>query len=293
VPGLAGQYAGGTTLQLAAPLRRTEFYTADPDVAWTTIASRGFGGTTYGSSFDGPRTMAAGSREQSSWFKAPYGVTRNTYDRSLMTRTANRLSFAIAPYGDAGGHDSTGDYRDIGTRQLLLDGVPLPQTNGQYVLPQKKADATFRQTWGRPASAADQMGLAYSTEWRFPTSPDGQGAQPLLVPVLEVPSDLTNQVPSGTDTRIPLSAVIDTQDGPVDLARVSLDYAFGDQTRVDEVTDWQPARIQRTATGWFAIVPGGAAPGSFAHLRVSMADNHGSEVDQTMVRAYRVGQPAA
>ncbi|GGU27997.1 S8 family serine peptidase [Nocardioides albus] len=293
VPGLAGQYAGGTTLQLAAPLRRTEFYTADPDVAWTTIASRGFGGTTYGSSFDGPRTMTAGSKEHSSWFKAPYGATRNTYDRPMMSRTANRLSFAIAPYGDAGGHDSTADYRDNGTRQLLLDGVPHPQTNGQYVLPQKKAEVTFRQTWARPISPADQMGLAYRAEWRFPTSPDDQGAQPLLVPVVDVPSDLTNQVPSGTDVRIPLAAVMDTEDGPLDLARVSLDYAFGDQSRVDEVTGWTPARVQRTAAGWFAIVPGDAAPGTFAHLRVSMADGSGSEVDQTMVRAFRTGQPTS
>lgn len=293
VPGLAGQYAGGTTLPLAAPLRRTELYTADPEVAWTTIASRGFAGTTYGSSFDGPRTMTAGSKERTTWFKAPYGVTRNTYGRPMMTRTTNRLSFAIAPYGDADGHDSTADYRDSGVRQLLLDGVPHLQTNGQYVLPQEEAEVTFRQSWARPVSAADQVGLAYRTEWRFSTSPDAQGAQPLLVPVVDVPSDLTNQVPSGTETRVPLAAVMDTEDGPVDLARVSLDYAFGDQSRVDEVTDWQPARVQRTAAGWFAIVPGDAAPGTFAHLRVSMADGSGSEVDQTLVRAYRAGRPTS
>ncbi|MEI7058444.1 S8 family serine peptidase [Nocardioides sp. CCNWLW239] len=292
VPGLAGQYAGGTTLRLAAPVRRTEFFTAQPDVAWTTIVSRGFGGTTYGSSFDGPRTMTAGRTQHSTWFKAPFGATRNTYDRSLMTRKANRLSFAIAPYGDAGGHDATGDYRDTGSRQLLLDGEPLPQKDGMYLLPEQKAVVTFRQTWGRPASAADQVGIAYSTQWQFPTSPEDQGAQPLLVPVIDVPVDLTNQVPSGTETRIPLSAVSDTVEGPVDLAQVSLDYAVGDQSRLGEVTDWRPARIQRTATGWFAIVPADAAPGAFTHLRVRMADKRGSEVDQTMVRAYRIGQPA-
>ena len=73
----------------------------------------------------------------------------------------------LAPFGDAGGHDSTADYRHRGTRQVLVDGTPVIPSSGLWVLPQERAQVTLRQDWVRPASTENRVGLAYRTEWTW------------------------------------------------------------------------------------------------------------------------------
>ncbi|MEV6109443.1 S8 family serine peptidase [Streptomyces sp. NPDC051940] len=283
VPGMGAVWTGGTPLQIAAPQRRTEFFTASSDLGWTSSATRGIG-TTYGISFDGPHLMSG--KAVADWFKTPYGPVRNTYSAPLMTRDANRLSYTIAPFGDAGGHDATSDRTDSGYRRLLLNGEPQAVDSGVYVLPQEDAEVTLQQAWRRPPSALNRVGLAYTTEWTFRTGAADQGVQPLLVPVVDVPSDLRNRVPAGVETSIPLGATGDA--GPVGLASVRLEYAYGDQSTAETVTGWHAARVVRSGAGWQAKIPGGAPAGAFVHLRVTMADADGSRVVQTVVRAYEV-----
>ena len=288
LPGMPAVWAGGTTLPVHAPQRRTEFFTPSDDggPTWTTLMRRDlgpYGGTAY----DGPRTAKMG-RTTAEWYKSPYGPVLNTYGRALMTRDGDRLSWVIAPVGDAGGHDSTVARTDFGTRQLLVNGEPQIQVSGMYTLPQDPAEVMFRQQWRRPASAADRTGLAYGTEWTFRTGPEHQGAQRLLIPVLDVPSDLRNARPAAEETRIGLSAVVDGAARPVDLDDVRLEYAYGAQTTVDAVTDWHPARVVRAGGKWQAQLPADAPTGTFAHLRVTLADGHGAEVSQTVIRAYEL-----
>ncbi|MCX4831951.1 S8 family serine peptidase [Streptomyces sp. NBC_01016] len=288
LPGIASVWAGGTTLPLHAPQRRTDFFTetGGDGVAWTTLMRRDLG--PYGStSYDGPHAVTAG-RATADWYKTPYGPVRNTYDKPLLTRDSNRLSYVMAPVGDAGGHDATAASTDSGTRQLLLNGEPLVPTSGLFTLPQENAELTFRQKWQRTVSAVNRLGLAYATEWTFHSAAADQGAQRLLVPTVDVPSDLRNARPAGEVTGIRLGAVIDGADGPVALDDVRLDYAYGDQVTVDAVTGWHAARIVRAHGTWTAKLPGDAPAGTFVHLRVTLADRHGAKVSQTMVRAYEV-----
>ena len=286
VPGMPAVWAGGTTLPLHAPQQRTELFTASPDLAWTTLMRRTL--SPYdGTAYDGPHTVSAG-RADAEWYKAPYGVTRVTYASALVRRDANRLTTVLPPVGDAGGHDTTLDMYDSGTRQLLLDGVPQVPVAGRYVVPQDKALVTLRQQWSRQPGTTNTMGLAYRTEWTFPTGAAAQGPQQVLVPVVDVPSDLRNQVPAGRATAITLAAVSDAAGGPVPLDGVRLQYAYGDQTRVDDVTGWQDAPVARSHGAWVAAVAGDAPAGTYVHLRVVLDDGHGAQVDQTMVRAYRL-----
>ncbi|QIP83248.1 hypothetical protein GLX30_03215 [Streptomyces sp. Tu 2975] len=67
-----------------------------------------------------------------------------------------------------------------------------------------------------------------------------------------------------------------------------MQYAYGDRTAVDAVTDWHEARVVRRGGGWQAQLPDDAPAGTFVHLRVTLADGHGARVSQTMVRAYEV-----
>ncbi|MFG2925282.1 S8 family serine peptidase [Streptomyces sp. NPDC048305] len=288
MPGMPSVWAGGTTLPLRAPQARTEFFTpaGAEGLTWTTLMRRNLGAY-EGTAYDGPHTFARGSAP-ALWYKTPYGPVRNTYARSLMTRDSNRLSYVMAPFGDAGGHDSTLSRGDYGTRQFLVNGEPQAITAGMFALPQEKADLTFRQTWQRPVSATDRTGLAYATEWNFSSSAADQGAQRLLVPVLDLPSDLRNSRPAGEKTTIGLGAVIDGRETTVDLERATVEYAYGDQSTVASVTDWTTAEVTRAHGTWRAHLPADAPEGSFVHLRVTLADTHGAEVSQTVVRAYEV-----
>ncbi|MET7384262.1 S8 family serine peptidase [Streptomyces sp. NPDC005529] len=288
LPGVSSVWAGGTTLPLHAPQSRTEFFTPTgaEGLVWTTLMRRDFSPYS-GTAYDGPHAVEKG-RETANWYKSPYGPVRNTFDRPLMTRTSNRLSYVAAPFGDAGGHDSTIGQRDFTTRELLVNGRPAASTSGMVTLPQEKAEVTFRQTWRRTLSATDRTGLAYATEWAFSSDAADQGAQRLLVPVVDVPSDLRNTRPAGATTTIGIGAVVDGTDGPVALADATLEYAYGDQSAAEAVTDWHTARLVRTHGTWQATLPADAPAGSFVHVRVSLADGHGARVTQTVVRAYEV-----
>lgn len=288
LPGMAAVWAGGTTLPLHAPQQRTEYFTpsGSEGLTWTTLMRRDLG-TTSGTAYDGPRAVRQGA-STAHWYKSPYGPVRNTYSPALMTRNSNRLTFTIAPFGDAGGHDSTIARLDSGTRQLLVNGEPQAQVSGIYELPREQADVTFRQSWQRPATGIDRTGLAYSTEWNFRSGAADQGAQRLLVPVLDLPSDLRNSRPAGEATTIGVGAVVDGADGPVALQDARVEYAYGEQATTAAVTDWHPARMKRSHGTWQAVVPGDVPAGTFVHLRVTLADGQGARVGQTMVRAYEV-----
>ncbi|MFB8267008.1 hypothetical protein ACFC96_10375 [Streptomyces sp. NPDC055955] len=134
----------------------------------------------------------------------------------------------------------------------------------------------------------DRVGLAYTGEWTFPSSAATQGAQRLLVPVLDVPSDLRNARPAGEATTIGLRAVVDGTNGAVRLDDVRLEYAYGAATTTDAITDWHTASVTRSHDAWRATLPTTAPSGTFVHLRVTMADNPGAKASQTMVRAYEV-----
>ncbi|MFG2654499.1 S8 family serine peptidase [Streptomyces sp. NPDC048425] len=288
LPGMAGVWAGGTTLALRAPQARTEFFTptGSEGLTWTTLMRRNLG-MYEGTAYDGPHAVEKG-RATANWYKSPYGPVRNTYARTMMTRNSNRLSYVVAPVGDAGGHDSTLSQGDFGTRQILVNGEPQTVTAGMVTLPQEKAEVTFRQTWKRPESAANRTGLAYGTEWTFSSAAADQGAQRLLVPVIDVPSDLRNTRPAGATTTIGIGAVVDGSDAPVSLDGATLEYAYGAQSTVEAVSDWHTARVVRAHGTWQATLPADAPAGGFVHLRVSLADSHGARVTQTVVRAYEV-----
>ncbi|MBW5250230.1 S8 family serine peptidase [Streptomyces sp. P01-B04] len=288
LPGVPAIWAGGTTLALQAPQNRTEFFTptGSEGLSWTTLMRRNLG-MYEGTAYDGPHAVGKG-RTTANWYKSPYGPVRNTYARKMMTRDSNRLSYVMAPFGDAGGHDSTLTMGDYGTRQLLVNGEPQTPSSGMFTLPQEKAEVTFRQAWRRAPSAANRTGLAYGTEWTFSTDASDQGAQRLLVPVIDVPSDLRNTRPAGATTTIGINAVVDGSEGPVALDSATLEYAYGDESTVEAVSDWHTAKLAPAHGTWEATLPADAPAGSFVHLRVTLADDQGSRVTQTVVRAYEV-----
>ncbi|MFC8599978.1 S8 family serine peptidase [Isoptericola sp. NPDC057191] len=289
LPGAGSVYAGGSLLPVTAPLERTEYYTASPDVRWTTI-TRMTTNFSSASSFEGPRTYAPGSTEPTSWLGTPLGASSNTNDVPLVDRRLNGLAVTLSAWGDAAGHDSTGlYYSDTTYRRVWVDGTPVAPVGALYPVPSAPSEVHVRQEFTRRSTATSLLGLAYTTDWTFPTERAAQGTQPLLVPRLEVGTDLTDRAPSGEPVHVVLGATSDATRRPVDLTGVTLQYATGTQTVLSQVTDWHDVPVVRGADGsWTAEVSNEQAAGGFVHLRTVLKDASGSQVEQEMLRVFQV-----
>ena len=290
MPGATSVYASGSMLPANAPLERTEYYTASPDVTWTTI-SRMTSNIANAASFDGPRTYEAGTTEPTSWFKTPLGASANTFGAPILNRDRNGLELTLGWWGDAAGHDSTGYiYADSRTRGVWVDGTPTTPSAGVYAVPESGAEVRVQQAFTRRLLTTQKLGAAYTTDWTFRTDRSLQGAQAVLVPSVDVDMDLTSRVLSGTDAEIVLGAVDDSTGEAADLSSVTLQYATGAQATVAAVTGWTDVAVTRGDDGtWRASVPNDVPAGTFVHLRTKMTGADGSTVQQTMIRSYEVG----
>lgn len=118
-----------------------------------------------------------------------------------------------------------------------------------------------------------------SAVWTFESGYAGGDATP--VPVMAVrfsPAlDNTNTAPAGRFT-FPLA--VEGATGGVTALAVQVSY--------DEGTTWQPAGLVANRDGWQATVthPTGA---HYVALRVQVTDGHADTVQETIMRAYRIG----
>ncbi|WP_405685297.1 S8 family serine peptidase [Streptomyces sp. NBC_00057] len=282
-------YAAGSSVGVLAPTERTDYFTADPDVAWTSIVAPA--AVNAGGAFDGPRTRTAG-QETTSWYKVPTGMSLSTGGTPLFRRDTNRLLVSVPWFADAGGHDALGASPDSRLMNVNVDGQPAKYESGVIFLPDDEATITARATWQRPVGHGTirwSIGIAQETAWTFRTSAARQGAQDAPVPVLDLPLQLTNTVSGGTAVPLRLSAVTDASSGkPVPITQTKVMFAAGSQSSVAGIpaSDWTELPVTGTGTQKMATVPGVPASSGYVHLKVELTTADGATVTQTMVRAY-------
>ncbi|MBO0842428.1 MAG: S8 family serine peptidase, partial [Nocardioides sp.] len=282
-------YASGTSVAVLAPMQRTDYFTASPDVQWTSVVAPYFANA--GGAFDGPRARTAGT-ETTSWYKAPIGIASSTDGTPLFDRDTNRLTTTMPYFGDAGLHDGAGAYPDLHSVTYQVDGA-LPTTDGSLlILPDSDALVDVTSTFERREGYGGiqwHLGLASSTEWTFHTDASRQGAQPALLPRLDLPLRLDNTAPAGAPLRLDLSAAADSVSlASVPLRSVRVWYATGAQSTVSAVpgSAWTELPVTGSGRSFRTYVPGAAA--GYVHLKVAMVGADGSTVTQTLVRAYAV-----
>ncbi|SCF18085.1 PA domain-containing protein [Micromonospora viridifaciens] len=290
IPGMSSSvWAAGSSVGVLAPTERTDYFTAHPDVAWTSIVAPGVANT--GGAFDGPRSRTAG-QETTSWYKAPTGMSLSTNGTPLFRRDANRLRVSTPWFGDAGGHDALGAYPDSRSVTVNVDGRPARYDGAVIILPDDEATVTARASWQRPVGSGAirwSIGIAEETAWTFRTSAAQQGAQAVPVPVLDLPLQLTNTVPGGTAVPLQLSAVTNTSSGkPVPITDVKAWYAAGSQSSVAGIpaSAWTELPVTGTGTQKTATVPAVPTSSGYVHLKVELTTADGATVTQTMVRGY-------
>lgn len=289
VPGASGFYSTGTSQTILAPVERVEYFTPDT-LGWTNkvMPMRVNGG----GSFDGPRVFNQGQNEETTWYKGPFGSSQLTNNTVMVKRFNNEMKFSIPHFGDAAGHDSTAarGLRDRFSTTIKLNGERVrPQANGMVYVPESSALVTVESSFTRMAeigSANQRIGVAHETTWSFMTDSSMQGAQPIIVPSIDVPSDLDNAIVAGEPATLSIQGLVDGL-GSVPLSSVHVEYAYGTHQRTSwPVIEWQSVEATQSSGGWSVTIPNDSDAGQYVHLRVVLSDQNGSTVDQTMVRAY-------
>jgi hypothetical protein len=289
-----------------APLRRTEYVSALPEVGW--VGTAVLRPDEFNGAAQSPLTVyRPGRRSADQYLMAPAvpGVDRSTV-RALpcpACRQGDQLELNLQPRTDAGGHAVrivSGGTSTVSSRTVVYaDGVqvgegtdpvgaiPVPAAAKQLKL---QLDTTVTADWFTTASTV-------STAWTWPTAapagplPDGRTCsdpdaacafQPLLFASYDAGADGTNAIAAGRATELAVTVRHQAYDPSPAAGHLTLEVSG------DDGATWTPAAVTLAGGGRFTATVTPAAGTGFLSLRIHATDPQGSTLDQTVRRALRV-----
>jgi subtilisin family serine protease len=264
-----------------------------PNGVWTDIAtSSGVGATT--AAFVEPRQRyAAGSRQEKVWARQPlrpdwYGGGPSMSDclPKPVTRTSTLLRVDLVDLTDQ--HDRFTCLARIGqpdwlentrrTMTLYRNGQVVgshQDSYGEFTMPKEKAD--YRLTYDLDASAVLPVSTKVSTAWTF-TSAANNANVPLLSVDYALPLDQNNHPTTG-------EVGFTVRQAPGTAAQKVTEFKAW--TSLDDGATWTPADVRKVADNRFSARLPETTAGQAVSLRVAVAANGGSGMEQTIIRAYR------
>lgn len=282
-------FAHSTTFPVrGGPQVRSEYRLADPDTRWSFSTS--LPETAYNVLFpqppmlgmllgDGePRTLEAGRRTRDPVGAAP--ITAAPHPLVPFERSGDEMRITVAAFLDADGNSGnahTDEESGMSTRLVVsANGEVLGETTstpqGIATLPAGEVRMDIAYTGDNPQSWAS-LSSHVESSWSFTSAPVPAGeveVQPVIVADYDVDVDLRNRTRDRT-FRLRL-AHLDGSDAPIDVT-VQASYDGG--------ATWRPATVR----GARVTLPRGAG---FVSLKVHAADDAGSVLDQTVIRAWHV-----
>ena len=166
------------------------------------------------------------------------------------------------------------------TDGTLVGTTPSPDM-AWFAVPDATAD--YRLT-AQATRTADWWPLSptVSADWTFRSSAADEGsALPLLTVRFDPVVDLHNRLPGGQVVTFP--AYVARQGS--DAARIT---SLTVEVSYDDGQTWQPAAVTATGDHWSVQVDHPAT--GYASLRARATDADGDTVEQTVLRAYQIGQ---
>ncbi len=277
------------------PRARTEYRIPDPDTRWTYAATSPE--SSYNSLFpnDPVEEMAVSDPHQATYrpgrvtdlpqLSAPIAAAPNP--GAPIQRGGDRMRIDLDGFTDAAGNHGQA-YTDASGMKTHLEvranGTPVAETDnlpyGFAALPSGDSQVAIQLTTDNP-QAWDQLSTHTDTTWSFPTTPsDDLVTEPVLLPHYDVAVDLRNRVRTGPGRRAAFDLSVSHADGSTTaVGDLSLDASW------DDGGTWTSASVTPTDSGWHVVLPKGTG---FVSLRLHAADDAGSGVDQTLVRAFLV-----
>jgi subtilisin family serine protease len=275
----------------ATDLPRTRVDYVSPEGVWTDSA----GTDVYFAAFVEPRQRyAAGSRQEKVWARQPLrpdwfgdGTSPSYCTPQPVRRTSTLLRVTLVEFTDQ--HDrftclddtwpdewiaNTTRSMSLYRNGTLVDSHP----SSRAEFPMSKEKATYRLTYDLDATAALPVSTKVSTAWTFRSAgPSGTGdaAVPLLSVDYALPLDRNNHPTTG-------DAGFTVHQSPGTATQKVT--TFEAWTSTDDGTTWTPVTVRKVAGNRFsAALPEG---GQAVSLRVAVAADGGSALEQTIIRAY-------
>lgn len=204
-------------------------------------------------------------------------------------RLGNLLNIRLPLLSDAADHPRPAQadgQLDTGSTQLYRNGSVLGTTAlpGRGVFYAGAAEgAEYRLTADVTRDHPEwPLSTRVSGSWTFHEQEgqtEGCRALPLLAVRFAPPVDLRNATSGGREVSFPVT--VTRQDGPAVITSPEVEISY------DDGASWQPVAVRPDGGRWTATVTHPA--GGFATLRAKATDANGNSVEQTVVRAYRIG----
>ncbi|WP_307860206.1 S8 family serine peptidase [Actinokineospora baliensis] len=272
--------------ELAVPSARTEYYTAGP--TWQHVFAV-FPEDTSDSESSVSYKIYQPGRSASHWNRAPLSPSLGAPEVGFgISRLGGRLLVVTAPLSGGDPDQSTVlAAAATGDTVLTRDGAVLG-TSGQpgvglFPIPDTPGRYTLRTTVDR-AVPWSTLGTHADITWTFQEAGAGSATPPPVL-VVRTAAEVDDQGAARRGTFLPIR--LSTQRPPgaptSRLTTLHTDYS------TDDGRTWRQAPTLHIGTGeGLALVKNPSTTG-FVSLRITARDANGNSVEQTVIRAYRVG----
>ncbi|HEX6342206.1 S8 family peptidase [Umezawaea sp.] len=267
----------GPVLLTDVPPTRTVTRYATPGTAWLPLFS---GGGTF---MVGKQERYRAGRTHERSFGAPVvGPVMYNDGSPSLTRTGDEVEVSLSPFGDREGNQGYSPVTSARTA-LYRDGVLVGENDsagfGVFTVPPGPGVLRARAEATRSTEVSD-LSTHVAVDWTFrSTTTPGERRLPMSVVRFTPVLDRTGGAPANRPLSVPL--VVDQQPGvdnpPLHDFRVEVSH--------DDGASWTSVPV----LGRTALVGNRAGAGTFVSLRVRASDDRGGELDQTVIRAYRLG----
>ncbi|WP_344679061.1 S8 family serine peptidase [Saccharopolyspora taberi] len=280
-----GKSSGGVSaaMRIGLPSTRTEFYN-DEGVRWTTgvdqLMADGRPEVTLQSA---PKTYAAGQEYRERFNVGPFGpaLPASPFSGGWAERTGDVITAAVPMFGDGAGNAGQSVF-DTGRTTLhlgdqLIGESPRPGSGRFQVGPD---NGRYRLTAEATRAAGFEVSTKVSSAWTFDSAGSPDTVPLPLSAVRFAPElDATSTAPAGTHQEVPV--FLEPQGGaPTPPAKIAVQVSY------DEGATWIEAPVIDNAR----VALDHPADATSVSLRASAEDAQGNTVEQTIIRAYKLGR---
>ncbi|MBP2477483.1 subtilisin family serine protease [Crossiella equi] len=284
--------AGSTSGMLVSypfrfPARRTEYFTASPDVTWQHLLAVQRDGVPDIELHWAVRSFRPG-RGEMAWNRAPLGPAFGDPGRGWGAhRTGDQLTVGVPllsgndpvlvteppPVGMTGRTVLSRDGQQLGAADTPGSGVfTVPAAAGRYTL---HATATREVPWSVIGTRAD-------VRWTYRDSGVDGAPLPLLVVRATGQVDDHNQARAGLPHLLNLTVLRQPGAPAARLTGLTAEVSY------DDGTTWAKTPVLSFGNSGYTLLQHPKGTG-FASLRLGATDADGNAVTQTVYRAYRIG----
>lgn len=307
-------FRGGVTV--TAPLHRTEYVTADPNLMYQEMLVAHVDGPSVGGTMlSGYRPFTPGQRSRVDWLRGPIapGIPADTgigpYSCGAC-RSGDTLSIGLSPMTDStpdhSGALEPPDKNTVSTSHFRLYrgskkiADRKDQVGGDFTVP--AASASYRLVYDQTRTAPwTGQSTRSSTTWKFTSKhsgstsvpkrwacgADGDGkdcsAVPMLMPRYQLTEGLDGTVkPGPASLALTIGHAPGAPEVPIEKATVSVSY--------DDGATWTPTRLADLGAGKFRArwTSPASADGGNAALKITATDADGATISQTVHDAFTI-----